>query len=562
MNFYCDGFLSFFESIPDSITTEEEFTAYISRALPALADKLQLGRLEMNLCANPTPFESESNTKQIVLYQHPSDYDEFSLTNTFHDRDEAVISYTLNPRKNHVWSKEEERILHFLTHQLYLLYTRTRFLNRIQKAPITDPLTGTLNTAGFMKYGSLLIEENRLIGYTCLFLNLKGFRYINQRFGFSHGNTAIRKYAQRVQGYLLPDELFARFGGDNFALLIHSERLDDLLKSVLSVRVHVQLDDLVNTIDISARAGIYEAGSDDTINDVLNKCTIAGMLAKTSPHHQAIWFRDTMLEQYIHDKEVANAFSPAIDNKEFTIYYQPKVSLDGLVLCGCEALARWKQNDKIIQPSEFIPILEQEGTICILDFYVLENVCRDIRKWLDQGIEPVRISTNFSKIHLHNRNLAKDILRILDRYQIDTKYIEIELTESSGYEDYEALSEFVNTMKANGVHTSIDDFGTGYSSLTLLKNLDIDNIKLDKSFLNQNEPINKSDETVIKTIINMAADLNMQVVCEGVETTEHADLLKSLHCPVAQGFLFDEPLTREEFEERLKNNRSYREFNH
>ena len=340
-------------------------------------------------------------------------------------------------------------------------------------------------------------------------------------------------------------------------MLVRSERLDTLLDSLLSVRVHVQLEDFVNTIDIAARVGIYEVRPYDSMSDVLNKSTVAGMLAKTSLHHNTIWFRDTMLERYLHDKEVANAFSSAINNNEFDVYYQPKVSLDDQTLCGCEALARWNRNGAVIQPSEFVPILEQEGTICVLDFYVLESVCKDIRNWLDQGIEPVRISTNFSKIHLHNKNLAKDILKILDRYQIDTKYIEIELTESSGYEDYDALSEFVNTMKENGIHTSIDDFGTGYSSLTLIKNLNIDNIKLDKSFLNQNETINKSDETVIKTIINMAADLNMQVICEGVETTEHATLLKSLHCPIAQGFLFDEPLTREEFEKRLKTNRIY-----
>ena len=203
--------------------------------------------------------------------------------------------------------------------------------------------------------------------------------------------------------------------------------------------------------------------------------------------------------------------------------------------------------------------MEQEGTICVLDFYVLEAVCRDIRNWLDMGIEPVRISTNFSKIHLHNKNLAIDILRVLDRYQIDTKYIEIELTETCGYEDFESLSEFVDTMKEHGVHTSIDDFGTGYSSLNLLKDLNIDTIKLDKSFLNQNPNTKKkhANEIVIKTIINMAQDLDMQVICEGVETVEQAKLLQTLHCPAVQGFLFDGPLSHDEFEKRLKTERVY-----
>lgn len=423
----------------------------------------------------------------------------------------------------------------------------------------TDPLTGILNTAGFMKQGTDLCEEKRQAEYTGLFLNIKGFRYINQRFGFTHGDDAMRKYAQRIQKLVQPDELFARLGCDNYALLIHKERVDSLLESLLSVRVHVQLEDFVNTFDLTSRAGLYNIRPDDTMNDVINRITVAGLLAKSSPHHNTIWFRESMMERYIHDKEIADSFITAIEQNEFSVYYQPKVALDSQVLCGCEALARWDRVSEVIFPSEFVPILEQEGTICILDFYVLENVCQDIRTWLDLGIEPVRISTNFSKIHLHNKSLAKDILRVLDRYQVDPKYIEIELTESCGYEDFESLSEFVDTMKEHGVHTSIDDFGTGYSSLNLLKDLNIDTIKLDKSFLNQN-PNNsnkRSNEIVIKTIINMAADLGMQAICEGVENIEQATLLKSLHCPVVQGFLFDEPLSHDEFEKRLKTGRIY-----
>lgn len=422
-----------------------------------------------------------------------------------------------------------------------------------------DSLTGILNTAGFMKQGTALCEERRQADYTGLFLNIKGFRYINQRFGFTHGNDAMRKYAQRIQKLLLPDELFARLGCDNYALLIQKGRVDSLLDSLLSIRIHVQLEDFVNTFDLSSRAGLYEIRPEDTMNDVINRITVAGLLAKSSTHHNTIWFRETMMERYIHDKEISNSFTSAIENNEFSVYYQPKVTLDGQILYGCEALARWDRVKEVIFPSEFVPVLEQEGTICILDFYVLDTVCKDIRNWLDKGIEPVRVSTNFSKVHLHNKNLAKDILRILDRYQVDSKYIEIELTETCGYEDFESLSEFVDTMKEHGVHTSIDDFGTGYSSLNLLKDLNIDTIKLDKSFLCQNPNTAKkhTNEIVIKTIINMAVDLEMQVICEGVETVKQARLLQTLHCPAVQGFLFDEPLSHNDFEERLKTGRIY-----
>ncbi len=423
----------------------------------------------------------------------------------------------------------------------------------------TDSLTGIFNTAGFIKQGTSLCEKNMQSNYTGLFLNIKGFRYINQRFGFTHGDDVMRKYAQCIKKLILSDELFARLGCDNYVLLVKKERVNTLLESLLSVRVHIQMEDLVNTFDLSSKVGLYAVKPEDTMNDIINRVTVAGMLAKSSPHHNTIWFRESMMERYIHDKEISVSFTKAIENNEFSVYYQPKVSLDNQTLCGCEALVRWNRVNDVIFPSEFMPILEQEGTICILDFYVLEKACRDIRRWLDMGLEPVRVSTNFSKIHLHNKNLAKDILRILERYQVDSNYIEIELTETCGYEDFKSLSNFIDTMKTHGVHTSLDDFGTGYSSLTLLKDLNIDTIKLDKSFLSPSPNVTnkRSNEIVIKTVINMAVDLDMQVICEGVETIEQAQMLRSLHCPAVQGFLFDEPLSHDDFEMRLKTRRIY-----
>lgn len=423
----------------------------------------------------------------------------------------------------------------------------------------TDSLTGILSTAGFIKYGTSLCEQNKQSDYTGLFLNIKGFRYINQRFGFSHGDVVMRKYAQQIQKLILPDELFARLGCDNYALFIKKDRVDILLDSLLSVRVRIQLEDLINTFDLSSRVGLYSIRPDDNMNDIINRITVAGLVAKTSPHHNTIWFRESMMERYIHEKEISDSFTTAIENNAFSVYYQPKVSLNEQTLCGSEALVRWVKSNELIYPAEFVPILEQEGTICLLDFYVLEHVCRDLRHWLDMGIEPVRVSTNFSKIHLHNKNLAKDILKVLKRYEIDPSYIEIELTETCGYEDFESLSNFVNTMKEHGVHTSLDDFGTGYSSLNLLKDLNIDTIKIDKSFLskNPNSAKENANEIVIKTIINMASDLGMHVVCEGVEEIEQAHLLRSFHCPTVQGFLFDKPLSHHDFETRLRKERIY-----
>lgn len=250
-------------------------------------------------------------------------------------------------------------------------------------------------------------------------------------------------------------------------------------------------------------------------------------------------------------------FPKALEQEEFLVYYQPKVSLPENRLCGCEALVRWLREGKIVPPMEFLPVLEREGSICALDFYVFEKVCCDIRKWLDTGIEPVRISVNFSKVHLHNLQLAEDIIAVMEKYSVDSKYIEIELTETLSYENYQTLIKFVDAMKKKGIHTSIDDFGTGYSSLNLLKDLNVDIIKLDKSFLQNIEKRNKQDEIVIKNIVNMVKELDMEVIAEGVETFDQADFLRNINCCMAQGFLYDRPLPQKEFQKRLTGERTY-----
>ena len=368
----------------------------------------------------------------------------------------------------------------------------------------------------------------------------------------------LRKYYQIGKKWLLPDEELARLGGDNFFALIRKERKQQYMDFISCIPITVQLDNKKNkTFEIISRAGIYEIEAGDTMTDVLGRSSSALNVAKVSVSHDMIFFRPNMLEKIIHDKKISNSLPHALENREFIVFYQPKVNIQDYSLCGGEALVRWQRNGTFVPPIDFIPVLEQEGSICALDFYVLDAVCRDIRNWIDSGIEPTKISVNFSKIHLHNNNLSKDIKDVLDRYRIDSKYIEIELTETSGYEDYNALIRFINKMHEYGISISIDDFGTGYSSLNLLKNLRIDIIKLDKSFIDNLDENNKSDVIVIKAIIDMANALGMQTIAEGVETIEQARFLEKLNCDMIQGYLFDRPLPHDEFVQRLQHNRIY-----
>ena len=183
--------------------------------------------------------------------------------------------------------------------------------------------------------------------------------------------------------------------------------------------------------------------------------------------------------------------------------------------------------------------------------YVFETACSDIRQWLDAGIEPKRISTNFSKLHLQNPELADHVLSIMRKYDIESKYVEVELTEVSDFDDTVAMQKFVNAMYENGIAVSIDDFGTGYSTLNVLKDFNISTIKLDKSLLNNIGIPNSKDEVIIRNVVKMANELKKEVIAEGVETEKQAKYLKSIQCNNVQGFLFDKPLIHDEFQKRL-----------
>ena len=541
----------FFEALQDNIYDIESMLQRIQEAIPLIAGECHLGKLDIWLGAPVTVYEPEGKNDSVELYCHAEGYENEPQVEEFVTGERGAVRVTAYPEKGHKWSGDEQEAIRFLAQNMFIFCGRARLMGLMKKAVMTDNMTGAVNTAGLMQFGAVLQAKGQLENYTGIFLNIKNFKYINQRAGARLGDEILKKYCFLVKDFLTSEEIFSRLGGDNFFVMIQNERLGEFLEYLSNVTISVEDGVGTKSFDIVVRAGIYPIEPGDTMSEVMNGSTVALNVARSSVNHDLIWYRPKMLEKVMHDKEVSTIFPKALGKREFVIFYQPKVSLAENKLCGCEALVRWVRDGKIIPPMEFIPVLENEGAICRLDFYVLEEVCRDIRKWLDRGIEPVRVSTNFSKIHLHNRQLAEDIISILEKYDIDSKYIEVELTEMSGYEDYEALSSFVNRMKEKGINTSIDDFGTGYSSLNLLKDLNVDIIKLDKSFLNNLENKSRTDEIVIKNIINMVNELNMEVIAEGVETVEQAEFLKNVNCCMAQGFLFDRPLPHDDFEKRL-----------
>lgn len=415
-----------------------------------------------------------------------------------------------------------------------------------------DSLTRLSNYDKFIKHGTVTGKKGKLTDYTIVYLNIVNFKYINRRFGSWNGDRYLREFARKLSFFLTSDrELAARQGGDSFLAMVQSERTQEFLNYISSGFINLESETGAYQIPLKVHCGIYTVRSGDTIENAVDAAAIALKVARESEHHQrCVWYSDEIANRMMEETELLNDVERGLKNHEFVVYYQPKVNLETNTLCGCEALVRWIRDGKLIPPMKFIPALERNGKIAELDYYVFEQVCRDVKSWLERGLKPVRVSSNFSKLHLQDPQFKDKVYEIASIHGIDRNYLEIELTESSEFEDFHMMKEFVSYMKEIGIHTSLDDFGTGYSSLSVLTDMDFDVIKLDRSFLSGSDE-NRTKRKVLEHVVHMVRDLGRSVICEGLETAQQADFLRGIQCMMAQGYLYDRPLAVEEFEQRL-----------
>lgn len=546
------NFKHFFNSIEKLGLPIEQLIAIINNEIKLIAPDINLGRL---VCEFHFSMMSHIKLNKITeeLYSAPQGFDEsHKITKEFKTSDNGAVIFHASPVQEHKWNDIEEEDIEFLLKNLFVIFGRAHLADIIKTTVAIDAMTKLPNAVGFLTIGNRLAAQNKLCEYNAMFLNLKNFRCLNSQIGSKQGDRAITAYAEAVRAILKEDEYIARLGGDNFTLLVKKENCENVLAFLNEVMIDIELESTVMTFSISARIGMYKIAQGDAMHYVMDCIATAVSNARRNTSASIVEFTPDIMKRVAYEHKITNLFPAALKKHEFVIYYQPKVDLLESTICGCEALVRWNHDGRLIPPGDFIPIFERDGNICALDFYMLDSVCRDIESWIKQGIEPVTVSVNFSKTHLHNPDFAQDLMDIINKYDIDTKYIEVEMTEMSDFNDYEAFKQLVSTMKANGVVTSIDDFGTGYSSLNLLTDFMFDVVKLDKSFLdNITRTHSKTDEIVVRNIVKMIIELGMKVIAEGVETVEQALFLKSVECTMVQGYLYDRPLCKEDFVKRL-----------
>ena len=415
-----------------------------------------------------------------------------------------------------------------------------------------DSVTETATAEYFAEYTDRLFKSGEITEYAACSFTLKGMEEINRKLDAHSGNLFMKTYARKLQELIGKFGLVARNSGINFSAIFLKDKADEVMEYLSGQDVY--LPELDITRFMSAYAGYFlsaeNGNSPQELNDIL---AIALQNARENTQSPYIIYDDKLRKQIDEAKYIESIFQGALEDEEFMVYYQPKIETKTYQMTGAEALCRWRHEGEMILPFRFIPVLEQNGEICRLDFYMLEHVCMDMRRWIDAGYKGIRVSVNLSRVHMGDPELLGHILGIIDGYGIPHQFIEIELTETTTEVDYFELKKLVSGLRDAGIYTSVDDFGVGYSSMNLLRELPWNVIKIDRSFMpvGDNSPEDEKRKVMLKSVIGMTQALGLKCIAEGVETVDQIILLKKYGCYYVQGYYFDRPLPVSEFETRL-----------
>lgn len=428
---------------------------------------------------------------------------------------------------------------------------------RTRRATDVDNLTGGRSRVKYFEDTKKLLKRSDPEHWAIALFDIDKFKYVNDRLGYEEGNRMLERLYKTVSDHLEHDEVFARMADDNFVMTIRNAtdiELNGRLSEIFSE--FERRNSLFVKYPVVFSAGIcrlnqcvHESKHGEVdINAAIDRCKIAKSTLKGT-HFSSIAFYDgSIRDRALREKDYESIMPGALQRREFQCYLQPKYGLRSRNIEGAEALIRWNSPDfGFISPGDFIPIAEKNGFVVELDFFILEEVCRCMRRWIDDGKNPVVISVNQSRLHLNYDDYIWRLREIVDKYDIPYEYIELELTESVFTENAEKLLKIMHKLHEIGFKLSLDDFGSGYSSLNMLKDMPVDVVKIDKEFFSDTMNTQKG-RAVISTVVDLANNLDMDVISEGVETREQVEFLTEIHCAMVQGYYFAKPMPIADFE--------------
>lgn len=432
--------------------------------------------------------------------------------------------------------------------------TRKHMEDQIRHTSLHDHLTGLPNRALFLDRLARTIvrsaDKGRTLGV--LYINLDRFQAINDHYGHQMGDKVLVNVGDRLQQILKPSDTVARFGSDEFVVLIddcsNKDDVRSVAQKVLSV-FEAPMD--VNGVEfnIAASFGLdFSRNSGTTHEEIAQNAQLAMFKAKEGGLRYCVEYSDQMREGIINVVAVENDVKRALDNNEFEAFFQPIVNISDGRLYGFEALARWIHPERgLVSPGEFIPVAEASGLIVPLGLHILEDACSTLTSWRERfpGTDKLTMSVNISAKQFIDPGLVEEVEAILKRTKLPPELLKLEITETVVMSDAIESTKRLDALKSLGLLLAIDDFGTGYSSMSYLQKFPMDQLKVDLSFVRKMEEAAENIE-IVRAIVNMAHSLRLRVVAEGIETERQRDLLYSLQCDYGQGYLYSKPVPRDE----------------
>ncbi|MCI1820816.1 EAL domain-containing protein [Megasphaera sueciensis] len=520
------------------------------------------------VCISQAPEFLKHNVTQIILIIIDTDKSIENLT-SFLTLYNSAIEYTSIPLIITTSNGQEEELYlnynvwDFITKPIKNCAFQLRAKNAIQHSRFTladkllylsnhDPVSGIYNKSYFFAITRKLLNEHPSKNFAIFYFDIQRFRLINAFFGRHEGDKVIKYIAAHLQQYqmIFPHFSYGHMSGDIFSFCVSFNTRDQLID--LSNTLYNNLEAYPLPFAIQPRIGITLVKDNKTdINILFDQAVLASKNCSINYLQHFCFYENSMNDKSIEEQYVVNNMKNALANDQFIIYLQPKYDLRTNTIDGAEALVRWNNPEQgLISPNVFIPIFEHNGFIVNLDFYIWNQVCKLLRRWLDEGRPIYPISVNISRVDLFNPKLVDTICVLVNKYNLSPKLLQLELTESAYTSNPQLIKKRMASLREKGFTILMDDFGTGYSSLNMLKDIIVDILKIDMRFLSDCE-IPGRGENILSSIVRMAKWLDLLVIVEGVETAEQVNFLRNIGCEYVQGYYFSKPISIEDFEKLI-----------
>ena len=441
-------------------------------------------------------------------------------------------------------------ILVILSICIYIVILYNKKQKQLYKYAYIDPVTQKGNIYYFRKNGQEKLEKEDVSNLYIAIFDINKFKMINKAYGYKTGDEILFGIGESLKQILGNNSIISRYSNDYFSMLFECKEdllalLNKIIKSVENLKIKG------NIYNLSANMGIYKVKKEDkNISEIMDKAIIAHSASKGDVFDKYHIYDDKMEEELELESKIEQTMYQSLMKKEFKVYYQPKFYTKDETLYGAEALVRWKHGEELIPPNKFIPLFEKNKFILKLDLYIFEQVCQDMKMWKEKYGKDIIVSVNVSRQHFMEEHFLEKYLMIAAKHGINPNNIDLEITESSAIDDGIDILEIMRKMKQLGFLISIDDFGTGYSSLSMLQDMPADILKIDKSFVDK---IGKNENNIVDYILNIAKELKIKTIAEGVETKEQREYLLVKGCDIIQGYYYSKPLPEEEFEKYFNN---------